>query len=170
MSVDALRAAGFFGAVLFAAVAHRLLRPNRRVVAAAGVASVVFALADLVIEYKANVHGIWVCVGSFTVLTVPVVMLGQFFFQGLGLCFIMYAVMKKRGGARLFFEMALFSTVLATVLFLLEFVWRDAGVTKYLRGDTWVYVLAAWNALLAILLVTFYVTSRVAAGGGKGRV
>ena len=151
-----LRAGGLAAAVIFALVAWRLVVPQKGVVMCAAIASVLFALTDLAIEHAANIHGIWVCIGSFQVAHVPALMLAQFVFQGIGFCLVMYAVMRRRRGARLFVDMSLLSVALAFILFMLEFVWRDMGVTIYLKPYTWVYVLLAWNALLAVLFSTFY--------------
>ncbi|HDH96930.1 MAG TPA: hypothetical protein ENF73_04280, partial [Proteobacteria bacterium] len=132
-TVDLLRASGLVAAVIFALVAWRVVVPQRGVMRCALVASVAFSLTDLLIEYAANIYDIWVCIGSFKVARVPVIMLVQFVFQGMGLCLVMYALMRRRRGLRLFVDTAVMSVVLAFVLFMLEFVWRDMGVTIYLK-------------------------------------
>jgi len=164
MSADVLRAGGLLAAAAFAYAAYRLVVPQRGIMRCAVAASLAFSLTDLLIEHLANVYGIWFCVGSLQVARVPLTMLVQFVFQGIGLCLVMYAIMRRRRGLVLFAEVAAMSVVLAFVLFLLEFVWRDMGVTIYARPDTWVYVLAAWNALLAVLFTTFYICVRLTVG------
>lgn len=155
MSPEAVRWIGLAAGIVFTSAMIVVVRPHKGVLLLTLAPSATFALADLVIEYAAFEHNIWICQGGPQLLHVPVVMLASFFVNGMGFCLVIYVLVRYRRGLRLKIDIAVFVSALGLVLYLLEFVWRDFGVTSFMQPYTHWAVLAAWQALLWVLVAGF---------------
>ncbi|MFC1890460.1 hypothetical protein ACFL4G_11960 [Thermodesulfobacteriota bacterium] len=154
-SADQFRILALAGSAVFTATLWIVFRPRREILKATLIPAGLFATLDLLIEWATYNLGIWVCIGSWQILHVPIIMTVQFVVLGVGLCLVV-AESIKRLDIRFFrLFIILFPTCLGIILWLLEYAWRDMGITVYLEPYTGVVVLGAWQALLWTLVTTF---------------
>jgi len=164
MSPEALRFVGLLAGAVFTLLVYLIVRPQKRILLVSLAPAADFALSDLLMEFLAYRYGIWECHGEPMLFHVPIVMLANFFVNGIGYCLIVYVILRHRRGLRLAVDIVLFVTVFGLILYLLEFVWRDSGVTTYLKPYTHWYVLAAWQVLLWVPVGGFLLMVKVFIG------
>lgn len=157
---ETIRFGGLLFGFVFTAATVAIVKPPRGLLIPAAVASAAYTLLDLVLEYFAHVHNIWICHGEPQFLFVPIVMSAQFLLQGPGLCFTLVPAARRLEGKKFFLFAVLYTIALSTILWLLEFVWSGAGLTDYTHPSTSALVFLGWLSLLATLFGVFLALAR----------
>lgn len=154
-SADQLHLLALAGSAAFTMILWILFRPRREILRATLIPTGLFAALGLLVEWAMATLGTRACFGSWQIFHVPVLGIVQLPVLGIGFCLLAAEVIKRLDIRHFRPFIILFPTCLGFVLWLLDELWRDMGVTIYLEPYTGVVVLGAWQALSWTLVITF---------------